>query len=713
MPESSPLFWPVSTLIRSYEAGDISPVEVAEEALERTGRFDAVLHSYLTVTPDLALRQARAAERAYRDGDGGGRLLGIPMAVKDLFDIEGVTTTLGSLVFRNHVARSDSKVVANLRSEGAVFIGKSNTAEFGQSATTENLLTLGCANPWNTSMTTGGSSGGSAAAVAAGLASVALGSDGGGSIRIPSAFTGLFGIKPTYGRVGDDSPFRAMTEFACPGPMARTVADARPVLGALLREDFPRAPTGSRRIAWCPQPQGRPVDPDVTDACERAVRTLADLGHDVTEIELPLEGWTEAFGPLVLADEWRERRDLLVDQGRQLTRYARRSIQGGAKITDDDLSAAREHLGRFRADVRALFGQFDLVVTPTTATTAFPLDTRPASVHGAAVDALWGAFPFTAPFNVAGNPAVSVPCGLSGGLPIGLQLVAAHGREQLLLDVSEDLEEELGFPSERLAESWGAGAVAGCRGHVTVERDDASAVIRINRPEKRGALSKDLLRRLAAAFRSEIVRTAPAVILTGSGPVFSAGADLTETGKGADDLSMDEAVSNVVSEIRGAGPPVIAAVEGPCLGAAVELALACDVLICDESASFGIPATRLGILYKPAALRELAHRLGHQTASRLLLFGETFDAGAALESGIVAKRVPAGGALGAAKGMAAMAAESLPAATAATKSVLQSVQVAGPDNDSAIQETRVRLLAERAERIARKRNSSSTVDARV
>lgn len=695
MPEDSPLFWSVEDLQAAYRRRDLSPVEVTEEAFERIGALDARLRSYLTLTPELAKEQAEAATRAYADGEPSGVLLGVPTAVKDLFDVEGVRTTLGSLAYRDNRAKADSAVVGSLRAAGAIFLGKTNTAEFGQSATTENLLALGCANPWDEMRTSGGSSGGSAAAVGAGLASIALGSDGGGSIRIPAAFTGLFGIKPTYGGTEAGATFQAMTEFACPGPLVRRVADARALLSPILGMPFPRRRTGRLRIAWCARPLGLPVDPGVDAVTTRAVAQLADLGHDVVEVELPIDDWNEAFGPLVLADEWAHRRQLLETHEDELTRYAKTAIQASVQVGRDEVERAREALRGLRSRVSAMFADFDLIVTPATAATAFPIGERPRIIDGRPVGSLWGAFPFTAPFNVAGTPAASLPCGLVDGLPVGLQVIGPAKCESRILDLCEDLEEVLGFPGEEMSARWGSGRAAES-GHVVGDRDGPVAILRISRPDKRGALSLELLDRLDAALRSELVSTAATLVLTGESDIFSAGADLGQTGRGLEDLEIDRAVGRIADGLRALPSPVIAAVEGPCMGAAVELAMACDVVVSGDAGRFSLPSTKLGILYRPAALRSLSARLGHQTLSRLVLIGEVLDAETAAAAGMVAKVVEAGGAYAAAVELARQAGAAKRDALAATKAVLAKAE-ASVDGNALPEEEEMRrnLLIER------------------
>jgi Asp-tRNA(Asn)/Glu-tRNA(Gln) amidotransferase A subunit family amidase len=446
---------PVAELVGAYRRGWLSPVEVTRTFLERITRLDDRLHAFVETLPERALAQAAEAERAYREGEATAPLLGVPVSVKDAFHIEGVPTTLGSLVHRGQVAKADSGVVRRLRTAGSVFVGKTNTAEFGQSATTDNLLGPDTGNPWDPTRTPGGSSGGAAASVAAGLCTVAVGSDGGGSIRIPAAFTGLYGFKPSPGLCVDENGFRAMTDFVSPGPLARTVADARVMLGVLAERNLRRRATPRPlRIAYCRRPEGRPVDPAVATAVDEAAAALSRLGHEVVEVDLPIRGWEEVFGPLVLDDEHRERGHLLAHPER-LTRYERATLRAASALDSRSVRRARQSLPAYRRRIDRLFEQHDVMLTPTVAVPAFRLGERPAEIAGVDVDRLWGPFPFAVPFNVAGVPAASVPCGLADGLPVGAQLVTRVSAEALLLDVSEDLEEALQFDQGRVLQQWG------------------------------------------------------------------------------------------------------------------------------------------------------------------------------------------------------------------------------------------------------------------
>jgi len=455
-PDLPPVYWPVADLRAAYRERVLSPVEVVRDVLSRIERADPQLNAFLAVTADLALEQATDAERRYRHGDADGGLLGVPVSIKDAFHVAGVATTLGSLIHRDDVAAGDSGVVRRLRRAGAVFIGKTNTAEFGQSATTENRLRDAARNPWNPLRTPGGSSGGAAASVAAGLASVAAGSDGGGSIRIPAAFTGLFGIKPTQGLCRDEDGFGAMSAFVSPGPLAWRVADARTMLEVLADRAYPERQPDRLRIAWCARPEGRPVDPEVAAGVAAAVRALERLGHDVSAADLPIDGWEDVFGPLVLDEEHRERGHLLTTRGDELSGYEFKSLREAARLTPEQVDAAQRKLIDYRDRIDQLFSGHDLICTPTVAVPAFEVGHRPRRIDGERVGALWGAFPFAVPFNVGRTAAATLPCGLVDGMPIGLQLVAPAGGEGLLLDVCGQLESELDFDRSPVVGRWAA-----------------------------------------------------------------------------------------------------------------------------------------------------------------------------------------------------------------------------------------------------------------
>jgi Asp-tRNA(Asn)/Glu-tRNA(Gln) amidotransferase A subunit family amidase len=446
MPEvrtENPLYWPIAALRQAYASGRLSPEDVLRGAYARLKTYNPELHAFLCTLESLAFEQAVAARKAYREGRAEP-LAGIPISIKDTFDVAGVVSTRGSLVYRSNVAMSDSGAVRRLRASGALFVGKTNTAEFGQSATTDNRLGEECRNPWDLNCTPGGSTGGGAASVAAGIVVAALGADGGGSLRIPAAFSGLVGFKPTFGAIHDEGGFAAMSDFCCAGPLAWRVADVREMLSVLAERSFARGVVKRPlRVAWCPRPEGRPVDPDLSVQVAAAARKLASLGHELEERALPIAGWNNVFGPLVLEEEGRLRGHLLTSHGDSLTDYERATLEAAAELDAGTVEMARKNFMAFKARIDAFFETYDLIVTPTTSVPAFRVGQRPQSIAGERVDSLWGAFPFTAAFNVAGTPGVSIPCGFARGMPVGLQLVCGRGRDAELLNIAEDLEEAL------------------------------------------------------------------------------------------------------------------------------------------------------------------------------------------------------------------------------------------------------------------------------
>ena len=458
MPDSAaqrnnPLYWPLAELTAAYRHRNLSPVEVLELALARIDVIGPQLNVFLGRTDELARQQAEAAEAAYRAGDAGP-LCGVPLSIKDTFQIAGHVTTFGSLAYRDAVSAKDCGVVRRLRAAGAVFTGRTNTAEFGQSATTENRFHADVCNPWDASRTCGGSSGGAAASVLAGLSTIALGADGGGSIRIPAAFTGLVGLKPSFGLCNNEGGLPAMSDFVCAGPIGWHIADLRQMLSVLAEKKIDRsAVPAKRRIAWCLHPEDRPVDPDVAAATGAAVERLAVLGHDIDEYDIPMAGWDQIFGPLVLEEEGRQRGHLL-DIADSLTDYERKSLQAAERLTAADVDAARGKMQQYRQHIQCMFDEYDFVLTPTTAVTPFQIGNPPRQINGQCVSRTWGAYPFTAAFNVSGNPAISLPCGFADGLPVGLQLVAPMHADADLLDIAEDMHEILRYDRHPIIDRW-------------------------------------------------------------------------------------------------------------------------------------------------------------------------------------------------------------------------------------------------------------------
>lgn len=453
-------FAPAMTLRDMIVKKQASPVELTRLYLDRIERLNPTLNAYLTVDAEGALDAARAAEKAVTDGGELGPLHGVPISIKDLQITKGLRTTGGSAIFKDRVPKEDSIAVERIRNAGAVILGKTNTPEFGLLGVTVNKLGEPCRNPWNPDRTTGGSSGGAGAATAAGLCALAEGSDGGGSIRIPSSFCGIFGIKPTQGRVpkysGASIP-PAANHFSQAGPMTRTVRDAAVLFEVMAGYDV-RDPSSIRdsipdlvgaidrsakglRIGWSPDYGYAPVDSEVVAVCRAALDGLSESGGAVTDSNLALDDPFGAFRPLFAAMAFTAYGSLLDGD---LTDYGRDMIEHGATVSGAEYVLALGHMDRIRASFEEQLDRFDLVASPTLAVPAFkaggPLDTV-TEIDGKAVDPWWGYFPFTFPINMAGLPAVSIPAGFStDGLPIGLQLVGRRGAEEILVTAAAALE---------------------------------------------------------------------------------------------------------------------------------------------------------------------------------------------------------------------------------------------------------------------------------
>jgi len=347
-----------------------------------------------------------------------------------------------------------------VRRAGAVILGKTNTPEFGLLGTTENRLGDHCRNPWNTERTTGGSSGGAGATVVAGLCSLAVGSDGGGSVRIPSSFCGVYGIKPAQGRVpryaGAKAPVIA-NQFSQSGPMTRTVRDSALLLQVLAGHD-PRDRSSLRdtppdflaaldrdvkglRVAWSPDYGYAVVDPEVVEVTSKAARAFEELGCTVEEPDLSLDAPFDAFWKVFTANAYASYGALLRNRADQLTEYARESIGYGGKVTGAAYARALGYMNHLKGQFADLFEEYDLLLSPTTAVPAFPVGQTITEIDGKEVHPFWGFLPFTYPINMVGHAAASIPCGFSSdGMPIGLHVVGRQGGEEAVIAASAAFE---------------------------------------------------------------------------------------------------------------------------------------------------------------------------------------------------------------------------------------------------------------------------------
>jgi amidase len=442
-------FLPALEQARLVRDREVSAVELVEEYLARIERLDPELNSYVTVCGDEALAAAQAPV--------DGPFSGVPTPIKDLVDTAGIRTTYSCRAYESNVPTEDGELARRIRAAGFIVLGKSNTPEFGTTAITESDLNGICRSPWDTSRTPGGSSGGASAAVAAGLCSIAQGSDGGGSIRIPASCCGLFGLKPSRGRTSP-APRGDAYGFSVAGSLARTVADAAafldsiagPVAGDQYVAPPPERPyleevgadPGRLRIALVLEPptRGR-VDPVCRNAARDAARLLEELGHDLEEISV---AWhSDDLGEL-FATVWQTIPTLYpaVDRS-QLDALNVAFFDRAHAVSSAEYVATYLRLQQYGRRVAAFVADYDAVLTPTLALPPVPVGwvrepDDPWEQYQRALEFT----PFTPAVNVAGLPAASVPLSWTDdGLPIGVQLIASFGCEALLFRLSAQLEE--------------------------------------------------------------------------------------------------------------------------------------------------------------------------------------------------------------------------------------------------------------------------------
>ena len=441
--------------------GDYSSEELTRVYLDRIERLNPDLNHYVLVTADLALELAQGA--------GKGALQGVPVSIKDLSSLAGYPTTFGSRALASLVLPYDAYVVARLKEAGCPILGKTNTSEFGNRPVTEHGLFGAARNPWNLEHTTGGSSGGAAGAVAAGLCAFAQGSDGGGSVRIPSSCCGVVGLKPTRGVISSGPVFgEGWAGLATDGVITRTVADAAAALDAVAghlpgdpfwAELDPQSRPRPLRVAFTTKAAAA-VQPEVAEAVRRVARTIEGLNHEVEEVGPD----TAAFrGPMVVVVV-AGMASLPLPPGADLEPFNVASVLAGNQVSGPDYLRAvgtiREHSRR----VVGFWDKRDVLVTPTLTRTAPLIGTLGANLETASEEYLdW--LSFTYPYNCTGQPAISLPLAMSGdGLPIGVQLVGPPRGEKTILGLAAELESALPW-KERRPERPGGWPRAGSAEH--------------------------------------------------------------------------------------------------------------------------------------------------------------------------------------------------------------------------------------------------------
>ena len=446
-------FIPAAELAGMVARRAVSPVEIVDDLLGRIARSQPGLNAFITACADDARADARAAEAAVMRGETLGPLHGVPFAVKDLVNTAGVRTTFGSVALADNVPATDSPAVARLKAAGAILVGKTTTPEFGHKCFTEAPLFGRTVNPWDVSRTCGGSSGGAAAAVAAGLGPIGIGTDGGGSSRIPAAGCGVVGFKQTLGLVPHDLTPDGFGNQSHITPMTRTVEDAALMLQAMTGADpcdphslglavpdfaaaarpgdISRGGLDGVRIAWRPYLGNTRLSREVRAPCEAALAALAELGAIVEEAPDDFAS-TEPIWLILTQSFWNARfRQYVAQFGNRMSDTLIRQMDNGAGHSAVALQEAMFARTRVFRDVQRWFETCDIVATPTLSRTALPIGHdffAPIEIDGEITDTVRNAwYPYTLPFNLSGNPAVSLPCGFAAdGLPVALQLVGPH-----------------------------------------------------------------------------------------------------------------------------------------------------------------------------------------------------------------------------------------------------------------------------------------------
>ncbi|KKN20078.1 hypothetical protein LCGC14_0939290 [marine sediment metagenome] len=452
-------FLPAYEMKQKIEDQEITSQEITEIIIERIEKINPIINAFCTPTFDLAREMAKKADERVQNNEKISILNGIPTSIKDLVPVKGVRTTYGSKIYENNIPNEDAIVVKRLRKAGCVILGKTNTPEFGFKGVTDNLIFGSTLNPWDLEKTSGGSSGGAGAAVVSGISPLAQGSDGGGSIRHPACFCGIYGLKPTFGRVPIYPTSEINLALSVIGPLTRYVSDAALMLDAMKgpfegdRFSLPRDNIlYSEHINEKPNKlkigytlnlgYAKVVDSEMEKAVIKSVQKFESLGWDVEEVKFKefdpslafSTHWLVAFGYVFepYLKEWGDKIDPLLKTW----------VEAGLRFPASSLPLAMKTRSEFYEAMYNAFKFYDIIVTPTTAIPAFDLGSAaPSEINGVAVSPTgWQAFTF--PFNFTGHPAASIPCGMtSDNLPLGMQIVSKRFEELLVLQVSKAFEE--------------------------------------------------------------------------------------------------------------------------------------------------------------------------------------------------------------------------------------------------------------------------------
>ena len=464
--KNDPPLLSATELLALYRSRRISPVEVTQACLDRIAAADARFNAFTLVDGDAAMESARASEERWLKGKPLGLVDGVPATIKDLLLTKGWPTLRGSrAISPDQPWEEDAPATARLREQGAILLGKTTTPELGHKGVTDSPLTGITRNPWNPAMTPGGSSGGAAVAAATGMGALHVGTDGGGSIRIPASFTGIFGLKPSFGRVPayPASPFGTVSHV---GPMTRTVPDAALMLRVLAcpdPRDWYALPPADKdymaglddgvaglRVAFAPTLNGAPVDPEVAALVRRAAGEFTDLGAEVEEVVLDLPGATDVFfahwsaGAATVMAGFTEEQKALMDP------HLRGFENAGASLSLLDYQQAVLARARLGMQMSLFHRRHDILLTPAMPIPAFEAGQNEPNRPDETGWIDWT--PFSYPFNLTQQPAASIPCGLTAaGLPVGLQIVGPMHRDDLVLRAARayEMRHPIALPPER------------------------------------------------------------------------------------------------------------------------------------------------------------------------------------------------------------------------------------------------------------------------
>jgi aspartyl-tRNA(Asn)/glutamyl-tRNA(Gln) amidotransferase subunit A len=472
------MFLPARTQRQMIIRGEVSSVELTEASLRRIKKLEPKLNAFITVDEEGALKAAKAADRAQAKGGDLGPYHGVPISVKDLETTKGLRTTLGCAVYKEWVPDFDSVVAERVKRMGAIILGKTNTPEFGNREETYTKFHPAANNPWDVKRHPGGSSGGAAASVASGMCAIATGTDGGGSVRLPASFCGIFGLKPTQGRwprYGGVAKM-ALNPTSTSGPMTNDVTDAAILCQAVSGHDprdsgSLRAPVPdyvselnngvkSWRVGVSMDMGFAQVNDDVAKCVDDAANAFSELGAKVSAAPLkfdppPREYWWTVW----CGNQAAMYGQLAEERPQDLMDYTLEMVKHGRTLTAADFTRALRQAEVHRLMLTRLFEEYDVIITPGHSAVAWPHRTPPKQVgsrkpEGKLAGISYGAIPFTMAFNISWNPAASVPCGYGeGGMPVGLQVVGAHDRDDMVLRACRSFEQARPWTGRRPAVS--------------------------------------------------------------------------------------------------------------------------------------------------------------------------------------------------------------------------------------------------------------------